>query len=78
MLFRSEETATARDFQPHTPQYATPEQAAHREVTAQTDLYAVGMVLYESLTGRTWFAQAATYDPRRVDWSGVPNGFVAC
>jgi len=38
-----------------TPAYMAPEQLAGREVTAKSDLYALGLVLYEIFTGRRAF-----------------------
>ncbi len=52
-----------------TPGYTPPEQAAGGAVTARTDLYAVGVVLYEAITCRRWYAPAPEGAP---DWSRVP------
>jgi serine/threonine-protein kinase len=39
-----------------TPAYMAPEQPAGRDVTKQSDLYALGLVLYELFTGKAPFA----------------------
>jgi len=53
-----------------TPRYMPPEQRYGWDVGPRTDLYGVGLVLYEALTGRQW---AWFLPDDRPDWSGVPR-----
>jgi len=57
-----------------TAQYLSPEQAQGHSVTASSDLYAVGIVLYEMLTGRVPFEgeQAVTIALKHVSEAPVP------
>ena len=54
--------------------YMAPEQLSGSPVTAQTDLYAVGLVLYQACTGRRWDLFA---NPDLADWTGVPRSLSA-
>ena len=50
--------------------YIPPEQLRDQPVTERTDVYAVGLVLYEALSGRRWLPLTK---PSRGDWTRVPR-----
>jgi serine/threonine protein kinase len=54
-LLRTDQTATLfetqRGLQVMTPEYASPEQVLGGQITVSTDVYALGVILYELITG---------------------------
>jgi tRNA A-37 threonylcarbamoyl transferase component Bud32/tetratricopeptide (TPR) repeat protein len=54
--------------------YMAPEQLSGSTVTAQTDLYAVGLVLYQACTGRRW---EPLTNPEEANWKDVPPSLSA-
>ena len=65
----ADDTLTREGSSPGTPAYMSPEQAKGTATSPQSDLYALGMVLFESLSGTRWTSLAA---PESGDWSGIP------
>src|SRR5262245_29440528 len=62
---------SATEVRSGTPLYQAPEQQAGKEVTARSDLYALGLVLYEVFTGKRAYP-----DARREAPPGKPSSHV--
>ena len=56
-----------------TPSYMSPEQLAGREVTVRSDVYALGLLLYELFTGRRTFAADTAAELKRLHADTTPT-----
>src|SRR5262249_45529247 len=70
-------TVTNHEFAVGTPGYMCPEQARGEEMDHRGDLYAVGVVLFELLTGQLPFAGRSTMDILLAHATEDPPSFAA-
>ena len=56
-----------------TPAYMAPEQLAGREVSTRSDLYSLGLVLYELFTGKPAFQASSVGELRRLQSETTPT-----
>jgi predicted Ser/Thr protein kinase len=60
------------DVRSGTPAYMSPEQLAGKEVTFQSDIYALGLVLYEVFTGKHAFEASSMMELMDLQQRGAP------
>ena len=68
---REPSARTNLGLQAMTPEYASPEQVCGGEVTAATDIYSLGVILYELVTGKLPY-QLTQYDAKTVICEQTP------
>ena len=69
-------TVTGADFAIGTPGYMCPEQAKGEDMDHRGDLYSVGVILYELLTGRLPFSGTSTMDVLLAHATDPPPSFL--
>src|SRR5262249_37674346 len=65
-------TLEAAEIRQGTPAYMAPEQLAGREVAVKSDLYALGLVLYELFTGKRAFQAGSVAELLRMQEQATP------
>jgi len=73
MYHKAQETGA--DFAVGTPAYISPEQVRGEEVGYRSDLYSVGVILYELLAGRLPFQREETMDVLLAHATDMPPSF---
>ncbi|HYL78608.1 MAG TPA: serine/threonine-protein kinase [Bryobacteraceae bacterium] len=63
---------TGAEVRNGTPQYMAPEQLAGKEVTARSDIYSLGLVLYEIFSGKRPFEANSMAELMRVQTDSAP------
>lgn len=74
-MYKMNDTGT--DFAVGTPGYISPEQVKGEEMDHRSDLYSVGIILFELLTGRLPFAREETMDVLLAHATEAPPRFEA-
>jgi serine/threonine-protein kinase len=74
----SKAAVTNAEFAVGTPGYMCPEQARGEEMDHRGDLYSVGVILFELLTGRLPFADRATMDVLLAHATEEAPAFASC
>jgi len=67
------ETIEGEEVRVGTPLYMAPEQAEGQEVSTRSDIYSLGLVLYELFTGRRAFDAATPADLKRLHEESTPT-----
>jgi len=72
-LARFAEDVAGAEILSGTPAYMAPEQLAGREVSVRSDLYSLGLVLYELFTGKPAFEASSIGELRRLQSETTPT-----
>jgi serine/threonine-protein kinase len=67
------ETFEQGEIRSGTPAYMAPEQLAGKEVTARSDIYSLGLVLYELFTGKPAFEASSPTEMARLHSDSRPS-----
>jgi serine/threonine-protein kinase len=67
------ENANEANLRAGTPAYMAPEQLAGKEVSVRSDLFALGLLLYELFTGKKAFPAKTPAELRRLYEEGIPS-----